>query len=118
MYVCVYVCLSVCLFVCVYVVCVYACMYVCMSVCLSVCLCVCSMCVCMYVCMYVRISSLPGFLEALRDEDVEFTIVTLRVSSAIGAVALGTKAAGLSLPLDFAANTTVLFHYKPTGNSV
>ena len=55
----------------------------------------------------------PGFLEALKDESVEFTVVTLKVSSAIGAASLGTKAAGIALSVNYAANTDTLFHYKP-----
>ncbi len=53
---------------------------------------------------------------ALSEAGVEFTIVTLRegVSSAVGAAALGAKAAGLTLSMDHAANVNVLFHYKPT----
>lgn len=56
-----------------------------------------------------------GFMEALSGEGVEFTLVMLKegVSSAIGAAALGAKAAGLSLTLDYSSNTTQLFHYKP-----
>ncbi|XP_064383181.1 N-acetyl-D-glucosamine kinase-like [Halichondria panicea] len=57
-----------------------------------------------------------GFLSALSDTGVEFTLVSLKegVSSAVGAAALGAKAAGLSLTMDHAANVNVLFHYKPT----
>ena len=60
-------------------------------------------------------SSLPwaGFLEALEDEKLEFTIVILRVSSAVGAAALGAKEGGASLSQDFSSYTTTLFHYKP-----
>ena len=58
---------------------------------------------------------LSGFVEALASERKEFTLVALKegVSSAIGATALGAKEAGLSLPIDYAANTIELFHYKP-----
>ena len=54
-------------------------------------------------------------MEALSGEGVEFTLVMLRedVSSAIGAAALGAKAAGFSLPLDYSSNITTLFHYQP-----
>ena len=60
--------------------------------------------------------SLPGFISALSDTGVEFTLVTLKegVSSAVGAAALGAKAAGLSFTMDHTANVNVLFHYKPT----
>lgn len=54
-----------------------------------------------------------GFLEALEDEKLEFTIVILRVSSAVGAAALGAKEGGASLSQDFSSYTTTLFHYKP-----
>ena len=54
-------------------------------------------------------------MEVLSGEGIEFTLVKLKegVSSAIGGAALGAKAAGLTLSLDYASNTTVLFHYKP-----
>ena len=57
-----------------------------------------------------------GFLCALSDSRVEFTIVTLKegVSSAVGAAALGAKAAGLTLAMDHTANVNVLFHFKPS----
>ena len=56
-----------------------------------------------------------GFLEVLERKRVEFTLVSLKegVSSAIGATALGAEEAGLSLPVNYAANTYELFHYKP-----
>ena len=54
-----------------------------------------------------------GFMEALRGERVEFTLVTLKVSSGIGAAVLGARKAGITLPIDYTANTNVLFHYKP-----
>ena len=56
-----------------------------------------------------------GFIEALEDRKVEFTLVALKegVSSAVGAAALGAEEAGLSLSVDYAANTYQLFHYKP-----
>ena len=56
-----------------------------------------------------------GFLEVLESKRSEFTLVGLKegVSSAIGATALGAEGAGLSLPVDYAANTYELFHYKP-----
>ncbi len=54
-------------------------------------------------------------MEALSGEGVEFTLVMLKegVSSAIGGAVLGAKAAGLSLELDYNANISNLFHYKP-----
>lgn len=56
-----------------------------------------------------------GFIEALKSEKIEFTLVALQVgvSSAVGATALGAEEAGLSLPIDYAANTYELFHYRP-----
>lgn len=56
-----------------------------------------------------------GFTEALKTEKIEFTLVSLQagVSSAVGATALGAEEAGLSLPIDYAANTYELFHYRP-----
>ena len=56
-----------------------------------------------------------GFIEALEGRKIEFTLVALKegVSSAIGAAALGAEEAGLFLPIDYAANTYELFHYKP-----
>ena len=57
----------------------------------------------------------PGFMEAVSSEGVEFTLVMLKegVSSAIGGAALGAKAAGLVLKLDYESTTSQLFHYKP-----
>ena len=56
-----------------------------------------------------------GFMEAVSNEGVEFTLVMLKegVSSAIGGAVLGAKTAGLSFSMDYSSNTTVLFHYKP-----
>lgn len=56
-----------------------------------------------------------GFMETLSSGGVEFTLVMLKedVSSALGGAVLGAKFAGLSLALDYASNTTLLFHYKP-----
>ena len=56
-----------------------------------------------------------GFTEALKSEKIELTLVALRegVSSAVGATALGAEEAGLTLPIDYAANTYELFHYRP-----
>ena len=42
----------------------------------------------------------------------EITIVTLKVSSAVGAAVLGAKAASLSLPVDYRANTELLEQYS------
>ena len=57
-------------------------------------------------------------MEAVKSEDLEFTLVMLKegVSPAIGGAVLGAKAAGLSLRLDYTSNTTLLFHYKPHHN--
>ena len=52
-------------------------------------------------------------MDTLRGERVEFTLVTLKVSSGIGAAVLGARKAGVTLPIDYTANTNVLFHYKP-----
>ena len=52
-------------------------------------------------------------MKALRAERVEFTLVTLKVSSGVGAAVLGARKAGVTLPIDYTANTDVLFHYKP-----
>lgn len=38
----------------------------------------------------------------------ELTVVTLQVSSAVGAAVLGAKAASLTLPIDYQANTKLL----------
>ena len=51
-----------------------------------------------------------GFLFALREAVKEVTVVTLAVSSAVGAAVLGAKAACLNLPIDYQTNTTVLEH--------
>lgn len=56
---------------------------------------------------------IAGFMAVLGGEGVEFTLVTLKVSSAVGAAVLGAKKAKVSLPIDYATNTSVLFHYKP-----
>ena len=45
----------------------------------------------------------------------ELTVVTLQVSSAVGAAVLGAKAASLSLPVDYQANTKLLEQCKVTG---
>ncbi len=58
-------------------------------------------------------SVIPGFLEALAGEGVEMTVVALQVSSAVGAASLGARAAGNTLPLNFADNTRLLFNHKP-----
>ena len=52
-------------------------------------------------------------MDVLRGERVEFTLVTLKVSSGIGAAVLGARKAGVALPIDYTANTNLLFHYKP-----
>ena len=54
-----------------------------------------------------------GFMDTMRGERAEFTLVTLKVSSGIGAAVLGARKAGTTLPIDYTANTNVLFHYKP-----
>ena len=42
----------------------------------------------------------------------ELTVVTLQVSSAVGAAVLGAKAASLTLPIDYQANTKLLEQCK------
>ncbi len=54
----------------------------------------------------------PGFLEALDGMCVELTVVVLQVSSAVGTASLGARAAGHTLPINFADNTRLLFHHK------
>ena len=53
-----------------------------------------------------------GFLEVLKEDQIEFTLVSLKtgVSSGIGAAALGAKAAGLSVQIDYDYNVNVLYH--------
>lgn len=69
---------------------------------------------CIIIVAYYVVNLLLGFLSALNDTGVEFTLVSLKdgVSSAVGAASLGAKAAGLSLHIDHSANVDVLFHCK------
>ncbi|CAH1782886.1 unnamed protein product [Owenia fusiformis] len=57
-----------------------------------------------------------GFLEGIQSrEDVklpEFTLVKLNVSGAIGAAALGANKLNVTIPLNFADNTTEFFHFS------
>lgn len=45
----------------------------------------------------------------------ELTVVGLAVSSAVGAAALGAKAACLDLPIDYPANVTEMEHFTLRG---
>ena len=61
-----------------------------------------------YTCLFV------GFVSAISEAapDLRFTLLTLKVSSAYGAAALGAKKKGFSLPLDYASHTSVLYRHE------
>ena len=70
----------------------------------------------MYTYIYIytcfSLSASLGFLLALEGAIDQITIVTLKVSSAVGAAVLGAKAASLSLPVDYRGNTELLEQYS------
>ena len=58
--------------------------------------------------------SIAGFVSAILEAapDLRFTLLTLHVSSAYGAAALGAKQQEFTLPLDYASHTSVLYCHE------
>ena len=57
---------------------------------------------------------IAGFVSAISEAapDLRFTLLTLHVSSAYGAAALGAKKKEFNLPLDYASHTSVLYCHE------
>jgi N-acetylglucosamine kinase len=53
-----------------------------------------------------------GFLSVAGEAVSELTVVRLTTSSAVGGAILGAREAGVSLPVDYQANTHLLEHFK------
>ena len=58
--------------------------------------------------------SIAGFVSAISEAapDLRFTLLTLQVSSAYGAAALGAKKKEFTLALDYASHTSVLYCHE------
>ena len=58
--------------------------------------------------------SIAGFVSAISEAapDLRFTLLTLQVSSAYGAAALGAKKKEITLALDYASHTSVLYCHE------
>ena len=61
------------------------------------------------------ITFLLGFVEGLRcsyqGDPFDYSLLLVKVSSAIGAAYLGAKAAGYRLPVEYADNVDQLYHH-------